>query len=156
MGFDSATIILNTSQQLDVRLLGIDGAQVTHIWTQDPAVSRHCAAASRVDNVVDNLDDLIGQVDAVLLARDDPENHVTMAKPFLDAEVPIFVDKPLAIRRADLDYFAEQHAAGKFIMSCSSLRYSAGNQSARADIDSLGELELAVVVGKKDWRKWMP
>ena len=134
--------------------LGIDGARVTHIWTQDRRLSEHCAAASCIETVVDSLEDLVGRVDAVLLARDDPENHVAMAKPFLDADIPIFIDKPLAFARADLDYFSRHVAAGRFVMSCSSMRYSAGNQSARAELPAIGDVELVIAVGKKDLRKY--
>lgn len=134
--------------------LGIDGAKVTHVWAQDRKVSEHIAKASLIDNVVDNAEDMIGQVDAVLLARDDPENHKVMAKPFIGASVPIFIDKPLAITTEDLNYFAEQYANGKFIMSCSSMRYAAENGAVRPDITSLGKIELATAVGKKDWVKY--
>lgn len=134
--------------------LGIDDARVTHIWTQDRRLSEHIAEASLIDNVVDNSEDMIGKVDAVLLARDDPENHKAMAKPFIDAGVPIFIDKPLAIRTDDLNYFARQAADGKFIMSCSSMRYASENEAVRPDMASLGKLELATVVGKKDWVKY--
>lgn len=134
--------------------LGIEAAKVTHIWTQDRTVSEHIAAASLIDNVVDNAEDMIGQVDAVLLARDDPENHPAMAKPFLDANVPIFIDKPLAITREDLDYFAHQNAAGKFLMSCSSMRYAAECRVVKQELDLLGKIELATAVAKKDWVKY--
>src|SRR5947208_2431940 len=53
----------------------ISGAQVTHVWTQDPAVSEHVARASRVRHVVADPSDMLGQIDALLLARDDAENH---------------------------------------------------------------------------------
>ena len=134
--------------------LGVDFAQVTHIWTQDRKISEHVSKASGVNTIVDNMEDMIDQVDAVLLARDDPENHVAMAKPFIEADVPIFIDKPLAFSRGDLDWFAEQVAAGKFIMSSSALRYSAGVQSHREAVAGLGELQLAVAVGQKDLRKY--
>ncbi|MBN1437220.1 MAG: Gfo/Idh/MocA family oxidoreductase [Sedimentisphaerales bacterium] len=134
--------------------LGVDCAQVTHIWTQDAQLSAKVAKASLIDNVCDNMEDMIGQVDAVLLARDDPENHVAMAKPFLDANVPLFIDKPLAFSWEDLEYFTKQVAAGKFVMSSSALRYSAGVQSMRDQVAGLGKIELAVAVGKKDLRKY--
>ena len=134
--------------------LGIDGARVTHVWTQDKSLSEHIATASMIENVVDSAEEMIGQVDAVLLARDDPENHLTIAKPFLDAGVPIFIDKPLAITRQDLAYFSEQNKKGKFIMSCSSMRYAGECRAARTELASLGPLELATVVGKKDWVKY--
>ena len=57
----------------------IPNAHVTHIWTQDRAVSEHVAKASLIPNVVDRMEDMIGEVDAVLLARDDPENHTNFA-----------------------------------------------------------------------------
>jgi len=134
--------------------LGIDGAKVTHVWTQDRNISEHIARASMIENVVDRAEEMIGHVDAVLLARDDPENHVAMAKPFLDADVPIFIDKPLAITREDLAHFSEQNEKGKLLMSSSSMRYSSECRTAKTELASLGELELATVVGKKDWIKY--
>jgi predicted dehydrogenase len=134
--------------------LGIDGAKVTHIWTQETSLSEHIARASMIENVVENAKEMIGQVDAVLLARDDPENHVQMAKPFLDANVPIFIDKPLAITSKDLEYFSEQNEKGKMIMSSSSMRYSGECRTVKTELASLGKLELATVVGTKDWIKY--
>ena len=134
--------------------LGIDGAKVMYVCSQDRKLSEHIAEASLIDNVVDNAEDMIGKVDAVLLARDDPENHKAMAKPFIDAGVPIFIDKPLAITADDLDYFARQAADGKFIMSGSSMRYASKNGAVRPEIASLGEIQFATAVGKKDWIKY--
>lgn len=149
-GFAGIPIYLEANKDT----LGIDDAQVTHVWTQDSKISEHIARASLIENVVDKAEEMIGQVDAVLLARDDPENHVAMAQPFLEADVPIFIDKPLAITHEDLAYFAEQNNKGKLFMSSSSMRYSCECRTAKTDLASLGELELATVVGKKDWVKY--
>ena len=134
--------------------LGIEGAKVTHIWTQDKALSQHVSKASKIEYVVDDMNDMIGKVDAVLLARDDPENHRQMAEAFIDAGVPLFVDKPLAFSRDDLEYFTKKVSQGKFIMSCSAMRYSAGVQSVRDQLANIGEVKLAVAVGAKDLRKY--
>ncbi len=53
----------------------LDQGRVTRVWTQDRAVSEHIARASLIDRVVDDYREFIGQVDAVLLARDDAERH---------------------------------------------------------------------------------
>ena len=134
--------------------LGIDDTQVTHVWTQDKSLSEHIAKASMIESVVDSMEEMIGQVDAVLLARDDPENHVAMAKPFLDAGIPIFIDKPLANTSKDLAYFTEQNEKGKLFMSSSSMRYSSECRAAKTELASLGEIELVTAVGKKDWTKY--
>jgi predicted dehydrogenase len=134
--------------------LGIDGAKVTHIWTQDRAISEHCARTCRIDHVVHAVEDMIGRVDAVMLLRDDPENHVAMSRALIDAGVPLFIDKPLAYNREDLAYFEAQVRDGKHIASCSSMRYSAGVQSARVQLATVGRVQLVVAVGQKDWRKY--
>jgi predicted dehydrogenase len=134
--------------------LGIPAARVSHVWCQERKISESISKAAKVPNIVDKLEDMIGEVDAVLLTRDDPENHVVMAKPFIDAGIPVFVDKPLASSWKDLDYFKEQVAKGKFIMSCSSQRYANEFKIVKQDILSLGKIELVTAVGKKDWIKY--
>ncbi len=134
--------------------LGIPGAEVTHVWSQELAISESIAKSSKIPNVVKNLEDLVGKVDAVILARDDPENHVAMAKPFLDGRIPLFVDKPLAFSQTDLDYFAGEVKAGKWLMSCSSMRYAQECRTVKTELKSLGHLHLVTAVGKKDWKKY--
>ena len=149
-GYAGIPLYLNANKDT----LGIIGAKVTHVWTQERSISEHIAKASMIGNIADKMEDMIGEVDAVLLARDDPEKHVEMAKPFIEAGIPIFIDKPLAITTDDLSYFSEQNKKGKFIMSCSSMRYSCEVRTVKTEISSLGKLELATVVGKKDWTKY--
>jgi len=134
--------------------LGIEGASVTHVWTQEPRLSEQIAAASLISHVVAKAEDMIGQVDAVLLARDDAENHLALAKPFIEAKVPIFIDKPLAASLADLAYFSDQVHSGRFIMSCSSMRYAAESRAVKTELASLGRIELVTAVSKKDWIKY--
>jgi predicted dehydrogenase len=150
IGYPGITNYLTANQDT----LGIAGAQVTHVWTQNRAISESIVKAARVNHIADNSEDMIGQVDAVILSRDDAEGHVKMAAPFLDADVPIFIDKPLATSYEDLAYFSEQHAQGKFIMSCSSMRFASECRALKTDINSLGKIELVTAVGKKDWLKY--
>jgi len=140
--------------EANIDTLGISSAKVTCVWTQERGISESIAKSSEIPQIVNKLEDMVPLVDAVFLSRDDPENHVAMAKPFLDAGIPIFVDKPLAITREDLQFFADENAKGKLIMSCSSMRYANETRIVKQEIDSLGKLELATAVGKKDWIKY--
>lgn len=134
--------------------LGIPGVCVTHVWCQDRDIAESIAKSSAIETVVNQLEDMVGQVDAVILGRDDPENHVAMAKPFIEAGIPIFIDKPLAYSSEDLEWFSEQNRQGKFIMSCSSMRYANECRVAKQELGSLGSIELVTAVGKKDWKKY--
>ncbi|MGV3761334.1 Gfo/Idh/MocA family oxidoreductase [Parapedobacter sp.] len=134
--------------------LGIPGARVTHVWCQDRTTAESIARSSAIATVIDQKEDMVGEVDAVILGRDDPESHKVMSEPFINAGVPIFIDKPLAYSRDDLAWFAEQHKADKFIMSCSSMRYANECRVAKQELASLGKVELVTAVGKKDWKKY--
>ena len=45
-------------------------------------------------------------------------------KPFIEAGLPVFVDKPMATNVADLRQFIRWHEAGATILSTSGMRYS--------------------------------
>lgn len=80
--------------------LRVPNAAVTHIWTDNLDEARHVAAASLIPNVVDAPEKVIGEVDAVIISTDDGTDHVRRARPFVEAGLPVFVDKPLEIGRA--------------------------------------------------------
>ncbi len=150
VGYPGVTAYLNANQDT----VGIHGAEVTHVWTQDKSMSASIAQSGRIPHIVDELSEMIPFVDAVILARDDPENHVEMSRPFIEAGIPIFIDKPLAINHEDLAWFVEQEQNGSFIMSCSSMRYANECRILKTDMSKLGKIELVTAVGKKDWKKY--
>lgn len=134
--------------------LGVPGARVTHVWAQEPAIAESIARATGIAQVAGSLEEMAQCTDAVILARDDPEHHRAMAAPFLEAGIPLFIDKPLAISREDLSWFTKQSAKGKFFMSCSSMRYASEVMAAKAQLGALGPVQLVTAVGKKDWVKY--
>lgn len=132
----------------------IDGAKVTHVWAQEPALARHIAAAARINVVVDRYEDMLGHVDAVLLARDDAERHVEFAMPFLEAGVPIYVDKPLALTRVEARLlFAAQKYSGQ-LFTCSALRYAQEFQLGEDDRAAIGEIRQVHAITPKDWDRY--
>src|SRR5215210_2172425 len=51
--------------------------------------------------LVDKPADMIGKVDAMLIEAVDGSVHLERAKPFLEAGIPCYVDKPFACSLAD-------------------------------------------------------
>lgn len=132
----------------------IKEARVTAIWTQDIALSRHIAKAAKIEHVVTCYTDMIGQVDAVLLARDDAYNHLQYAEPFLRQGIPIYIDKPIALSINDLDrlYALEQYSGQ--IFTCSALRYSKQLALTTADRQSLGPIKQISAFTPNSWSKY--
>ena len=132
----------------------IPGARVTHIWTQDADLSEHIATAAYIEHIVDSYTDLIGKVDAVLLARDDADKHISLARPFLEAGIPIYVDKPLALSRKEAETLISLQRFPGQLFSCSALRYAPELRLTEPQREEIGVLSYVAASVPKDWDKY--
>ncbi len=132
----------------------LNSAQVTHIWTQDREISTHIAQASKINNIVNNFEDMIPEVDAIIIARDDYEEHMNIAKPIIKAGLNVFIDKPLefsvikAKEILDLEKFSGQ------IFSSSSLAYDPRVISARKNLKSIGDIKYIYGSAPGRWDRY--
>jgi hypothetical protein len=132
----------------------IADARVTHVWTQDPSISASVAAASRIEHIVSDPEEMLDEVDAVLLARDDAERHAELGGPFLDAGLPIYIDKPLATSVvAAHSLFSRQASEGQ-LFTCSALRYAAELPLDPARRESIGPLRQVLGSSPKRWSRY--
>lgn len=132
----------------------IPGARVTHIWTDDPADAPKVAKASLIANVVGKPEDVIGQVDAVVISTDDGNDHVRRARPFIEAGLPVFVDKPLATNIADLRQFVRWKNEGRILLSTSGMRYSPEMRLSDEQRAHLGDLRWITSLTCKTWERY--
>lgn len=133
---------------------GVRGARVTHIWTDDPEDARRVATASLIPNIVDNPEEVIGAVDAVIIATDKGWEHVERSEAFIEAKMPIFVDKPLCDNVEDLKTFIKWIRSGAKIMSSSSLRYMKEYIPYQLSTNELGELRYINMTMNKSWERY--
>lgn len=132
----------------------LPGAQVTHIWTESPDLSRKIAQASLIPHVVDEVRQMLGQVDAILLARDDAENHFEYARPFLEAGLPIYIDKPIALSKEGLNRLYELEQYEGQIFSCSALRYAQELKLDDTTREAIGSVRHLQAVTPRSWAKY--
>lgn len=132
----------------------LSDATVSHIWTQDSSVSKKIARASLISHVVTTPEDMIGEVDGILLARDDAENHLSLARPFLESGLPIYIDKPIAVSLKTLKaiYDLEQYRGQ--IFTCSALRYAPELCLTPGQREQLGRLRYIFASTPKSWEKY--
>lgn len=133
---------------------GVRGAKVTHIWCDDPEDAKKVARASLIPNIVERPEDVIGEVDAVIVATDKGWEHIWRAEPFIKAGLPIFIDKPLADNIPDLKKFVEWQRAGAKIMSSSSLRYTKEYTPYFKSTYELGRLCYVNMTMNKTWERY--
>lgn len=132
----------------------IKNASVTHIWTQKLSLSKKISKASLIPNICINPEDMIGEVDAVLLARDDAENHYSMSLPFIKAGLPIFIDKPLAYDLKTAKEILNEQQYDDQIFTCSSTRFSNEFNIDKKAIENLGSIEHIDAFISNSWKKY--
>ncbi len=76
-----------------------------------------------------------------------------MAPPFLEAGIPIFVDKPLTLQQNELEAFWPHLCDGR-VMSCSGLRFAIELDTLTSEISTIGRLRLVRGSTLNDWTKY--
>ena len=132
----------------------IPGARVTHLWTDNPAEAPAVAAASLIENIVARPEDVIGHVDAVIISTDDGDDHVRRVAPFIEAGLPVFVDKPMATNIPDLRQFLKWHLDGATILSTSGMRYAPEMRLTEEQRAHLGDLRWITSFTCKTWERY--
>lgn len=137
----------------------VEGARVTGVWSsgKEGLSGFHTGAADlaeafQISQVVADPTDLIDTVDLALILDDlgGGTLHPELAKPFLEAGVPTYIDKPMALTLAEAgDLFELAAVHGTPLMSCSALRFATELDSFRPE--AVGELSTLISIGPGDW-----
>ena len=110
----------------------VEGARVVLGWPgtsvmspeRIPAFTREVEACGV--ELVDGPEQMLGRIDAVLILSICGQAHLQRVRPFLEAGVPAFVDKPFACSLADAEEMVRiADERNTLLFSSSALRYSA-------------------------------
>mgnify|MGYP006272550275 CR=1 FL=1 len=146
--------ILEYLKERDPADFGFCGVEVTHAWTQDPSETKRLCTAGQIDHAVRDLENLVdADLDGVLILRDDYEAHRELARPFLDAGTPVFLDKPLTMDADDLAAFKPSLRDGQ-LMSCSGMRFARSLDEPRSTLDTYGDLQVVRGTVLFDWPRY--
>ena len=135
--------------------MGIPGAKMEMVYCDNRKDAEHVSKLSLVPTVVDKPEDMIGKVDAVIIATDIGSQHVRRAKPFIEAGVPLFIDKPLCDNYEDLEWFKKAVADGAKLCSSSSMKYCKELQPyLRGNYHEIGDLRFMTLGMAKWWETY--
>ena len=124
---------------------------ISHIWTQNNFYSKLISDFAYIPNIVENYYDMVDNVDAVMLARDDFENHLYYSLPFIEAGVPIYIDKPIANSVDELENILSKQIYKGQIFSHSALRYAEEFNFDRKYLSNFGMINEVIAKAPKDW-----
>lgn len=132
--------------------VGVEGVRVTHIYGTDPELTAKRAQSGQIPNIVQKKEDMIGEVDGVAVVWRHGRKHLEETLPFLEAGVPVFVDKPLAssVEDAKKLIMAAQKADVGFT-SFSTLRWADSTRQFISSLkDDVGEPISGISSGHAD------
>lgn len=164
IGIDNSHGVIYTQllNQLDpsAGLEPISDARMTHYWQAERdtlALTRdgkpnEAANRERIEGMgavrVASQADMLGLVDAVIVAPYWNRNNLELARPSLEAGMPVFVDKILSTRLEDAGQIARLvRKGGSPVVSHSALRYVSDVQMVCDRREEIGRIETAVMVG---------
>lgn len=70
------------------------GVKVNYVWEETEAFALHAQKERTLPNRVKDPPEMLGRIDALLVDHRHPNYHLSAATPFLEAIIPMFIDKP--------------------------------------------------------------
>jgi predicted dehydrogenase len=123
-------------------------AQVVAIWGEDAARTQAVAQANRIAQIVSRPEEMLGQVDAVFCVTRHGGLHLPLVRPFLQAGVATFVDKPLAVEPDDARTLVALAAqSGAPFASFSTVRFAGEFQQFLAAAREVGDIRMGSYTG---------
>ena len=126
-----------------------DTARIVALVGADDERNRKLAATGGITQIVPTSAELLGSVDALIVTNRDGALHREHAVPFLEAGLPVWVDKPLAASTADARAILDAaRRGGAAVTSYSAVRWVADADALAAA--EVGELQAVTVTGPAD------
>lgn len=129
----------------------VPGFSVTHVWGETPGDAKDAQERGLIPNIVQDPEDMIGQVDAAIVDHRHPKYHLPAVRPLLEAGIPLFVDKPFCYRLDEgKEFLARARELDVPVCSFSVLPKQASFAQLLEDVRELGRIISVVSTGPCD------
>lgn len=114
--------------------------EVKGIYSYDAEVTKKLNEEFNVP-VMENYDSLVGQVDGIVVTARHGSNHYKYAKPYIEAGIPMFIDKPIT---------SDVNEAKEFMAACQKHNVLVTGGSMLKHVDEVKEAKALVDEAKTD------
>ena len=124
------------------------GVEVVGIWGETEEFAKRSAEKGHIPKIVKDPKEFLGKVDAIIVDHRHAKYHVEAARPFVEAGIPTFVDKPFSYRVAEgreLLELAQKHNTP--ITCLSSIGYGPGVDDMAAQVKEMDGVNSVIITG---------
>lgn len=94
-----------------------------------------------------SLEEMAKDIDVAFIQSCDWDRHIELSKPFVEAGVPVFIDKPIVGNMRDLKIVEDWAKEGKVILGTSAMRYTYEHDDFFANAETDDIINITATVG---------
>ncbi len=127
------------------------GAQILYVWGETPEFAKIAKEKGNIPSIVSDPLEMMGKIDALIVDHRHPKYHLAAARPFVEAGIPTFIDKPFCYRVDEGRAFLEMaERIGTPVTSYSSIAQSDETFDIMKQIPEMGTIHQLVRYGPAD------
>ena len=123
---------------------------LTHIWDVNRQAAERFANGIGGMKVVDKFDDMLGEIDGLIFADMGDVGYMhLLAKPYLEAGVPTYINRPFAYSLKDIDDLLESAAKGGDtpIMATAKYEHYREVPAIKTKLRNIGQIKMVQAAG---------
>ena len=137
------------------KLFNIDrkfpAVSVDYVWGETDAFAKAAMKEGQIPNQVRDPEEMLGKIDALIVDHRHGKYHLAAAKPFVEAGIPSFIDKPFCYRLEEGKSFLEMaRDKGTPVTSYSSIAHSYDTFDQKKQVEVIPDIKQVVMYGRCD------
>ena len=137
------------------KLFNIDklfpGVSVKYVWGETENFARIAMKKGNIPNMVNDPNEMLGKIDALIVDHRHGKYHLDAALPFLEERIPMFIDKPFCYRKEKGEKFlALARKSYTPVTSYSSVANSFSTMDIKRQINKMGKIKRVISYGPID------
>lgn len=127
------------------------GCEVVGVWGETPAFAKNAAEKGHIPLIVKDPAEFKGKIDALIVDHRHAKYHLDAARPFVEAGIPTFIDKPFCYRVSEGRSFLAMARARKTpVSSFSTVARGAIINDLKAQVKAMTGIQHVISCGHCD------
>ena len=114
--------------------------KITKIYCENLKYAQSVAKFANIKKVESNLRDFGQDIDAIIIAKDDYQNHYSLLKKLVNFKIPILIDKPIATDQITLKRILKLKKTSNHFYTGSGLTFSKEIEKMPKDFKNIQEI----------------